>query len=152
MSDAIKTIREAIEGRIEALPNGFTKLDNKFNLEKNNFKNEDKRYGVIALSGNASDVTIIKHITIDRTFGITLCNKFKGQVNKDEQQEEISDLLENEMNTEILDLSASKLGLPNTVLNVNFSDNDAVEFEEVENLAILRFNIIVTFRQKLSAN
>lgn len=148
MSDSIKTIRTAIEGRIEGLAGGFTKLDNKFDLKKNNFSNEDKRYGVIAQTGDNSP-TILCNITIDRTFEITICNKFISTNNGDASQEAIGDLLESFMEEAIVDITNSKLGLPGLVLQANYSDNEEVDYEEVENLAFLKFNIIVQYRKAL---
>lgn len=149
MSDVVKQIRTAMEGRIEALSGAFTKLDNKFDLEKNSFVNEIKRYGVIAGEGS-NESGPLRFVTINRTFGVTLCNKFKGMLNKDEQQQDVGDILEDIMDDAIKDFMSSKLGLPTLVLNVVFSNNEQVEYGEIENLAILRFNVVVTFRQSIT--
>ena len=149
MSDSIKQIRESIEARIVALPDGFIKLKNKYELDKNNFSNSDKRFGVIAKDGtNAGG--LLRNVTIDRNFEITLCNGFKSTNNGDDAQEIIGDLLESLMEDIILDLSSSNLGLPALVLEVNYSANDEINFDEIENLAFLRFNIIVKFRKQLT--
>lgn len=146
MSDTIKLIREAIETRLEALPDGFTKLDNKFNLEKNHFNNGAKRFGVMAQEGSNANF-LLGSITTDRTFEITLCNKFQSTVNGDDNQEIVGDLLESIMEDAIVDLSQSKLGLSSIVLDSNYTDNNEIEYQEVANLAILRFNIVVKYRK-----
>lgn len=146
MSDSIKLIREAIEGCIVGLPDGFTKLDNKFNLEKNNFSNEDKRFGVLALDG-AQENSVLRYLTFKRNFEITLCNKFISTNSGDEKQQVIGDLLESFMEDVSLRLTDSKAGLPNLVLNAVFTTNDAIDYVSVENLATLVFNIDITYRK-----
>lgn len=149
MSESIKTIREAINGQIEAVTD-FVKLDNKFDLEKNNFSNEIKRYGVIARDGARADSSLLRHLTIDRNFEITLCNKFISTMNKDEQQEAIGDILENAMELISENLESTKAGLPKLVLSINFASNDSVVYDEIENLAILRFIVTVQFRKQIT--
>jgi len=150
MSDTVKQIREAIESRIEALPLLFSKLDNKFDLEKNNLTNESKRYGVIAGAGSNSP-GIIRHLTVDRVFSITLCNKFISTMNGDVKQQQVGDILEDQMEAIIIDLSSSNLGLGSTVIEVVYSSNEEINYEEVENLAILRFNIVVKYRKQVTS-
>ena len=148
MSDTIKQIREAIESKIISLPDGFTKLDNKFNLEKNNFTNESKKFGVIAKDGSPG-IEMLRALTFSRDFEITYCNKFIPQINKDEKQEEIGDILESIMEDTLLDLSFSKAGLPLLVTKIVYNSNAGVEYEEIENLAILRFIVSVDYRKTL---
>lgn len=149
MTDTIKTIREAINARIEVVTD-FIVLDNKFDLEKNNYTNEIKRYGVIAKDGAPAANSLLRHITIDRDFEITLCNKFISTMNKDEQQEAVGDILENAMELIIEDLQSSKAGLPNLVNSINFANNESVVYDEIENLAILRFNVTTQYRKQIT--
>lgn len=148
MTDSVKVIREAVNARIEAITS-FTKLDNKFDLEKNNFTNQNSRYGVIALDGSRSDSSLLRFMTIDRTFEVTLCNRFIPRLNKDSEQEAVGDILENTMESIIDDLESSKVGLPNLVLTINFASNDSVVYDEIESLAILRFNVVVQYRKQI---
>lgn len=147
MSDSIKQIREGIESCIEGLPEGFQKLDNKFVLEKNNFTNESKKYGVIAREGVQEQGAILRFLTFTRNFEITLCNKFISTLNGDEKQQEVADLLESFMEEVALKLTDSKAGLPSLVLNVNFVSNNEIDFVSIENLASLIFNIDITYRK-----
>jgi len=148
MTDTIKTIRTGIETCIGDNTT-FTKLDNKFDLEKNQFNNEVKRYGVVARDGSPAGQSLLRYVTIDRDFQITLCNKFISTTNGDDQQEVIGDLLENAMETITERLQSSKAGLPNLVNSINFANNDVVVYDEIENLAILRFDVIVQFRKQI---
>jgi len=149
MTDSVKSIRTGIETVIETIT-AFTKLDNKFSLEKNNFTNEVERYGVIAKNGAKSDTSVLRYLTIDREFEITLCNKFISQHNQDQRQEAVGDLLESNMETIIDELEGSKAGLPALVMAINFASNEAVDYDEIENLAILRFSVVATYRKQIT--
>lgn len=149
MSDSIKQIREAIEGRMIALPDGFIKLENKFDLEKNNFNNESKRFGVIAKDGDNAHA-IMRYLTVSRVFEITLANKFVSTFNGDDNQQAVGDILESYMEDVILDLTLSKLGLPALVLDIQYSSNDEIDHETIENLAILKFNINIEYRKQIT--
>lgn len=149
MTDSVKSIRTGIETVIETIT-AFTKLDNKFSLEKNNFTNEVERYGVIAKTGAKSDTSVLRYLTIDREFEITLCNKFISQHNQDQRQEAVGDLLESNMETIIDELEGSKAGLPALVMAINFASNEAVDYDEIENLAILRFSVVATYRKQIT--
>lgn len=147
---AIKTIRQAIEARIEAQVEGFTKLQNKFNLAKNNSSNVNKRYGVRAKEGAESD-GVLTHLTIDRTFEITICNRFVSTNNGDLEQEIVGDMLEDFMEKIAMDITSTKIGLPALVISANFSDTEPINYDDVENLAFLRFNMIVKYRKPLTS-
>lgn len=147
MSDSIKLIRESMEACIEALPGGFIKLDNKFDLTKNNFSNEDKRYGVIAKESSQLENGVLRYLTYRRNFEITLANKFISTNNGDEQQQDIGDLLESFMENVSIKLTDSKAGLPSLVLNINFTTSNEIDYLSIENLASLVFNIDVDYRK-----
>jgi len=75
---------------------------------------------------------------------------FQSSLSKDSEQEAIVDILESAMEDIILDLSTSNLGLITLVLTTEYESNDPIEFEEVENLAVLRFNIEVRYRKEIT--
>ena len=146
----VKQIRDGINATIESVTD-FNKLDNKFLLEKNNFTNQKKRYGVIADDGVLSDSQLLRHVGFDRVFEITLCNQFISTLNKDQDQEQIGDILESAMETIIDNLYLSKVGLPNLVNTINFANNNRVDYDEIENLAILRFSMVVQYRKQIAS-
>jgi len=144
MSYSVKLIREALEVIIEALPQGFTKLENKFVLEKNNTTNLIKRYGVISMDGdNADNVSV--SATITKRFEITLANKFISTNHGDVDQQEVYDILEDMMEDIVQMINHQRLGIPEKVINTLFLNNDEIDSETIENLAFLRFNINITY-------
>ena len=149
MTGTVKTIREAIETYVEA-NTAFTKLQNKFDLEKNNFTNEDKRYGVIATDGTQVDDGNSAYQTIDRNFEITLCNKFTSTINRDDKQEIVGDLLEAAMETISNGLQKDRANIKSQVTSMNFAANDPIDFEEIENLAVLKFSMVVQYKKFIS--
>jgi hypothetical protein len=148
MSDIVKTIREGLETQIELAVPDFEKLDNKFLLEKNNFNNQTKRYGVIAQDGTAS-ISIMKHYTSARTFEITLCQKYTSGPNADSRQQAAVDILEDAMDEIIIATMGKKAGAPAQAYNIFYESNDSLDFESIENVAILVFRLTVEYRNSL---
>jgi hypothetical protein len=150
MSDIVKQIREGLESQIGLVLPNWTVLDNKFDLEKNNFNNQSQRYGVNALDG-AGSVSILKFYTNARNFNITLCQSYISGPNSDTAQQAAVDILEDAMDEIIKTTMGKKAGSPFLAYNVFFDANGEIDFETIENLAILNFSLTVEYRNLLSS-
>ena len=147
MSDIVKQIRESFETCIQTtLGDEWAKLDNKFELEKNNFYNQSKRYGVQFLSGVSSDSQLLKHISIDRNCIVTLTNDYISTINEDYKLQGCIDVLEDALD-KILNVAVhSKLGIPALVLKTELIGINDPDFASIENLVILNINFAVSYR------
>jgi len=127
----------------------YSPLTNVTEVEKNSFKNANKRYGVVARQ--ASEVAgTLKHLTIDQVFQVTLTNGFStsltaGDANKREKTEELQDLV-----CEIYaDLKSTKSGSPSVVIDTQDLEIAIPEFLEEDHVIALRFELTIKYRKQL---
>ena len=149
MSDIVKTMRDSLETLIGTTLPTWSLLDNKYNLEKNNYANQEKRFGVIVGSGDQA-VSVTKHYTVNRSFNIILCNQYESMHNEDGILNIALDEIEDAMDEIIKASMRNKLGVPNTVLNVINGSIDEYDLDTIENVAILQFEMIVTYRAPIA--
>ncbi len=149
MSDIVKDIREAVETRITTVLGATWKpLKHKFDLTKNNFKNSDKRFGVIALEGPPG-ISILKNYTVNRTFVVTFLTGFT-QINRDDtNQQEALDTLESALDEVLVDLINSKAGSPANVLNISLLGIDEPDFS-IEHVTFVNLTLNIAYKRLLS--
>ena len=152
MSDIVKQIRLGIESCIKtAVGPEWLEIENKFNLDNNSFKNQKKRYGVIAQDGSSSGAQINTFITITRSFEITLIEQYISTLNKDSNPQGAIDILENAMDDILRLITNSKAKNPGIVLNTQLASISGPNLNEIENLVILRFVMAVGYRSPLGS-
>ena len=151
MSDLTKQIRDNFESLIQTtLGSEWKVLENKYNLENNNFVNQTKRYGVTIGSGADPGEGVLKHYTIDRNFQLTLLQKHIEKINNDSSVEDAIDALEDALDDIAKAAFNNKLGVPSIVLNVTFDSVEAPDITTIENVTIIVATFIVKYRSALN--
>lgn len=148
MSDIVKTIREAVEGRITTLLPTWSILDHKFDLTKNHFNNNTQRFGVIALEGPPG-LSILKNYTVDRLFQLTFVQGYESIQQDDQDTQDAIDVLEDAIDDVLVDLITSKGGDPVNVLNITLSGIDEPDFS-IEHVTFINVAITITYKRLLS--
>ena len=147
MSDIVKQIRESFETCIQTtLGEEWAPLENKFDIEKNNFYNADKRFGVIFKTGGTAEGQLLKYITVERVCEVTLTNGYIATLNNDVSLQSSIDVLEDAID-KIANISVNgKLGVPNLVIKTNLLAIEQPDYLSIENLVIMVFNLGVEYR------
>lgn len=148
MSDIVKQIREGFESTITTTLPTFSLLDHKFDLEKNNFRNNDQRFGVL-VEGGANAIPILKHYTIGRSFVVRLAQGYNAKQKNDTLQQAAQDTLEDAIDEISKAAITTKLGLPSIVLDVTIINISPPEFD-IEHLASIDVEYIIKYRNRLN--
>ena len=150
MSDTVKQIREGLETLIETTLPTWKELENKYSLEKNNFINQSKRFGVTTLGGTNTN-SIIGYYSVARIFEVTFCNKYISTLNTDANPENAMDEIEDAMDEVIKAAVNSTLGLGGNVISgIIFDDIDDPDLETLENVAINKLRFIINYRAQVT--
>ena len=148
--DIVKQIVEVLEAQVLVVVPDFKLLDNKHDLEKNNFYNSVKRYGVVALDGTQGD-SALRYYTINRTFKLKLLQKFVSAVNADNNQDNAQYILEDAIDTITAKIMNNRLGIPNIVNNITISNIDDPDFTTLENMLIMEVDYIVQYKNAITS-
>ena len=149
MSTIVKDIVDAIKTIIAAtLPATYAELDYVVEPDKNNYKTNRFRYGVLPLSGE-SQGGIAKHVNVNQLFEIILTTSFINKSQSDNnQRSKTFDLYEKQWDITKA-LFTTKLGLPTRVLNVNNLSLSEPEYLDDDHVVVLRFSLSVLYRHTL---
>lgn len=150
MATLVQDIVEAFESEIATeLGATYSELIYKYDIEKNSFRTNDKRYGVIPLFAETVE-GVLCHYTMDQTFQVVLTHGYVSGVDSSDKESKLF-LLYDKM-SEITKMAYSKkLGLSSTVLNINPVSIDDPEFLEENKVVILRGNYVVRYRERLDS-
>jgi hypothetical protein len=149
MIDSMRDVRDAMVVEITAeLGVDYSALPYLEDIEKNNFRSNNNRYGVRAL-GALEVPGVTKNVHITQTFEVVLTKGYyESNLDDTEQIEKAYDNQEN-----ILDiykrLVNTRAGIPGTVLNISNLSVSEPEFLVEEKVAIQRATMDITFRFSL---
>ena len=143
MSTIVKDITEAIEARLVIVLTTSKPLDYTINIGKNDFNNNENRFGVNPLEA-VPGLSITKAYTLAQNFEIVLTTGFIND-HDEKKQRAVTFTLYERMHNMFADLFQSKLGLAGTVLNVN--EPSLSDMEYLKSTAILKGILIITYRQ-----
>jgi len=149
MIDMMRDIRDSITAEIVAeLGATYSALPYLENVEKNNFRSNNNRYGVRALFG-AEVPGVTKNVHITQTFEVVLTKGYyESSLDDAEKIERAYDNREN-----VLDiykrLVNTRGGLPGTVLNITNLVVSEPEFLVEEKVAVQRATMDITYRFSL---
>jgi hypothetical protein len=149
MSNFVSQINTAIETTVKnVLGSSYQKLDYVFDISLNNFRANVLAYGVRPLSSNTS-LSITQNYTFNHEFEVILTDNYKNKGNDLNQMTKTLDLY-SKMDDIFKSLYLTKAGLPNIVLNIDNISTSEIEFFNEENVAILRSQINVKYRNKIA--
>ncbi len=150
MSNLVEQIADSMESQIALVIDGaYAELDYKFDVSKNDFFNNKQRYGVIP-QGGATALSITKVYTVDQSFEVILTHDYINVNKTDEDQRRVTYELFDQLDEILKQLFRSKAGLPNVILNIGEFTISDVEFKEEESLAVVRCQLLVTYRNAIN--
>ena len=146
---SVVTIKSGIETRCQAvLGSSYQPLSYVLNVEKNNFKGNTNRFGVIGGSLEQNEGRgCTGRYTVDQTFTIKFTDSF-GQ--KPTSDTAIVDTMDSMMDNALLlykDLVNTNAGTPSIVIMVSDLSIDAPE--TVDNIVVVTMNVTITYRKAL---
>lgn len=149
MIDSMRDVKNAMAVEIAAqLGVEYSALPYLENIEKNNFRSNNNRYGVRAL-GALEVPGVTKNVHITQTFEVVLTKGYyESNLDDTEQRERAYDNQEN-----LLDiykrLVNTRAGIPGTVLNITNLSVSEPEYLLEEKVAVQRATMDITFRFSL---
>lgn len=147
MSNLVQQIREGMESIVATELPTFSELKYKFDVEKNDFRNNANRYGVVPRDITEVEGTI-RSVTVDQTFELVLTTDYTNRKTDDAQMTAIEALYDSMEEVYKL-VSYRKAGLSGIVLVVTL-DTIEQEFFDENNVAVLRGNFIVKYRSSIT--
>jgi len=146
LATIIEQINTAISDRVVAtIGPTYIELAYIFDVTKNNFFGNNKRFGVRPLTADSVD-TITNTYTADQPFEIILTHGFINQSNDKDQRAKVF-LLTDRIDVLLKDIIKSKAGLNNIILKINEFSILEPEFLEEDKVVILRLQLTVQYRQ-----
>lgn len=148
MANKVQQIIEAIESQCSKHLVTYQKLKYVYDVQKNTFKGNPKKYGVRPLGASETD-GVIRASTLDQNFQIILTDNYvNAQDNDQGLQDTVKDLF-SKMNDLEKQLFKSKLGLSSIVLFTSLESIDEPEIFEEDKIAVLRAEFLVKYRTNL---
>ena len=149
MSNLVEQITDAMISEVQtALGSDYSKLCYFYDVSKNNFISNAKRFGVIPSSG-VSGITPLRTYTIDHEFQVVITDNYFNKEDGDESQRAVIEELYEQLDEVTNRLYAKKLGIPSIVFFVTLDSMESPEFIEEDNVAIIRANFVVKYRRSI---
>lgn len=149
MSNLVEQIANSMETQIASVVGSeYAELDYKFDVSKNDFFNNKQRFGVIP-QGASTGLSITKVYTLDHSFEVILTHDYINKDKTDADQRRVTYELFDKLDEIFKQLYRSKAGLTNIVLNIGELTVSEPEFLDEESLAILRAQLLVTYRNAI---
>lgn len=149
-NDVVKQIIEAAESEIDTLLADFSVLENKYDLTKNNYTNQKKRFGIIPGGGQASE-ELLRNYVVNRIFTVRFVQNYQSRINADDKLAEASYILEDAVDKTIRQLSANKLGIPTIIRNINFNAIADPDYQSIENLLIMEVDFVIKYKNSITS-
>jgi len=147
----VTTIKSGIKSRISSvLGSSYKELAFTLDLEKNSYKGNEKRYGVLAGTIGEQDEGVVGKITVIQGFLIRLTDGYASSQINDEDRIAISDGLMNSALTIYKDLINTQAGTPSLVTQVvNEMVTESVGPLGSKNIVGIDMNISIMYRKLL---
>lgn len=149
MIDSMRDIKNSMLSEIATeLGATYATLPYLEDVQKNNFRSNNRRYGVRALAG-VEVPGVTKNVHITQSFEVVLTRGYlESKLNDTEQVDKSYDSRENMLDI-YKRLVNTRAGIPDTVLNIQNLVVSEPEFLVEEKVAIQRATMDITFRFSL---
>jgi hypothetical protein len=148
MSTLVTDIITGIETRLAAVLTGYSPLRYYYDIEKNDYKGNVDRYGIIPKEIE-SQSGVIRSVTVNQTFQIILTTGYKnGPMSDSDLQSKVKTLYD-KMDDVLHDLFLTKLGVPSIVLLSTLNGYEEPEILEEQKVVALRMDLTVRYRRDL---
>jgi phosphotransferase system IIB component len=144
----VEQITTGIEDRLAAVLTDFSPLRFYYDIEKNDYKGNTNRYGVIPQEIE-SQSGVTRSVTVNQTFQIVLTTDYRNDPKSDmDLQTKVKELY-NKMDELTHDLVLTKVGVPSIILLITLSGYEAPEILEEHKVIALRMDLTVRYRRDL---
>ncbi len=144
----VTDIVNSINARIQAVLPTYAPLDYLYEIEKNNYQRNSKRFGTRVAAGLQINTTL-KKISVAQTFSVTLTDFYKSNNNSDSDKQATVLSLSDDLIAVMVDLIFTKIGLPDTVLNTELGGLADPLFIEESNVCIMEMDITISYRNDI---
>ena len=148
MSNLVDQIITGIEKRASIVLSSYNPLRYYYDLEKNDYKGNSKRYAVLPMAAENQD-GVTRSVTIEQEFQIVLTDNYTNDAKSDTDLQEVIKSLYDQQDDLLNDLALTKLGVSSIVLLVVFKGFEEPEILEESKTTALRMNISVRYRRNL---
>ena len=145
MSNYVEQIVEAMEAQCAITLTGFSQINYIYDIEKNSFKGNPTKYGVLPL-GISSIVTAMRASTGDQVIQVVLTDGYVNTVSNDISLQESVKTLFDKMNDLEKDVFSTKLGLSSLIMSANIESIGDPEVIEEHKIVTLRGDFLIRYR------
>jgi hypothetical protein len=148
MSDVVETILDAMNTEVASELTDFTELAYKIEIERNSYRQNDSRYGIIP--GQVSQLAgTNQYVQVEQTFEVVLTKSFaRADINDEQQLGKAIDLYEN-MYSVYKRLVTTKAGAPQYVALITGLDIQNPQYLNEEKVVVLRSTLRINYRFSL---
>jgi len=151
MSNVVELIRNGFKTQINSVVGaGWNDLNHVYLVEKNDFRGNDKRFGVIPMAMASAENGINRKYVSDQDFQVVLTHGYLPKTTNDLDLQEKILLLFDKLDEIFKQIYATKAGVPSQVLNIQTFNVAEPEILEENKLIVLRADFSVRYRQNLN--
>ena len=145
----VEQIVNAMTSEVQtALGIEYAELEYLYEVEKNAFTNNSKRFG-IAIKSASSSITPTRAYTLDHEFEVVVTDNYFNKEDSDLDQREKIISLYSKIDDVTKRIYARKAGIPAVVFFVTLSSISEPEFINDDNIAVLRAVYIIKYRNNI---
>jgi len=150
MSNLVEQINDSLTSEIAtALGATYSELDFIWDVSKNRFNQNEKRYGVRPMAMESTN-QINKKYSVDQGFEVIVTTDYYNREDDESQRAAVFEVYD-QMDIIIKNIHKKKAGLPSLVFNTMPFSVDEIEFLEDDGstVAVLRAQFIINYRADL---
>jgi len=149
MANIVSQIVSAAKSQISTtLGATYSELDFEVDLDRNNFRTNDKRYGFLPREADTTETTINRFYTLDHRFEIILTQR--ADIRQDDSDlRTVREDLYDQMDEIFQVMHLQKLGLTNVIMLIDGPTVEEPEYLEDNRLVVLRGSVIIKYRQSI---
>ncbi len=151
MSNEVATITASINTRTAAvLGSSYSELAFLNEIEKNNFKGANQRYGTQALAiSSAEEKGVLGSFTVDQVFEISLTDFYASEQTGDSDRINKGIALLDQALLIYKDLINNRAGSPSIVIKTGDVSTSDPEYLTEDNVVVIKMQVLVTYRKQL---
>lgn len=149
MSNIVEGINDDLKTVVtNSVGAGWSELDHVYDLEKNSFRTNFQRYGVIPDSAVQS-LSISKYYTMEQNFIVILTDRYMDRSRNDTDKKATVFTLFNKMDEIFKEAYLTRINNAN-VVNIKELAMDTPEFLEEEKMVVLRATFTIIYRNQVN--
>lgn len=142
----VEQIVDSLNGELQiVLGADHNRLEYIYDVSKNSFTNNSKRYGVEVMSASSA-ATVTRAFTLDHIFKVIVTDNYFNKEESDLDQRKVIFALYDKIDEITKRIYAKKIGLPSIVLFVSLDNIEEPEFIDEDNVAVLKAIYTIKYR------